>query len=46
MTYRAWGYRLKDGEVEAKIFEGKRPKGWSDSPAKLTKKAVKNDDDK
>lgn len=32
----AWGYRLKDGEVEGKIFEdGKLPKGWVDSPAKL-----------
>ena len=34
MTY---GYRLgKDGNVEARIFEdGKLPKGWVDTPAKL-----------
>ena len=33
-----WGYRLKDGEVEAKIFEnGKLPSGWVDTPAKLKK---------
>lgn len=32
----AWGYRLKNGEVEARIFEdGKLPRGWVDTPAKL-----------
>lgn len=35
---RTWGYRLKDGEVEAQIFEGKLPKGWKDTPAGLKPK--------
>lgn len=36
-----WGYRLKGGEVEARLFEqGRPPRGWADSPAK-----VKRDDD-
>ncbi len=39
MSYPAWRYRLKDGEVEAKIFhleEGERgPQGWKDNPDKL-----------
>ena len=35
-TGPAWGYRLKDGELKSKIFEdGKLPKGWHDSPAKV-----------
>lgn len=37
-----WGYRLKDGEIEAKIFDGDLPKGWHDSPAKCAPKKVKN----
>lgn len=32
---QTWGYSLKDGEIDAKIFEGKLPQGWKDSPAKL-----------
>ena len=45
---RRWGYRLTDGEVESKIFEGKLPSGWHDSPAKCVKrkKAKADDDDK
>ena len=36
MAQPAWGYRLKDGEVEAKLFpEGLPPRGWADTPAKL-----------
>lgn len=32
----AWGYKLTDGEVEARLFDdGKLPKGWVDTPAKL-----------
>lgn len=46
MSDQVWGYRLKDGEVEAKIFDGKIPTGWKDTPAKLTKKAAKNDNGK
>jgi len=34
-----WGYRIKDGEVEAKLFPEGRPKGWKDTPAKLKKEA-------
>jgi len=35
---KKWGYRRgDDGEIEAKIFEGNLPKGWSDSPAKVKK---------
>lgn len=44
-----WAYRLKDGEVEAQIFEDGVPKGWHDSPAKCveTKRGrPKKDDDK
>lgn len=34
-----WGYRLVDGEVEAKLFpEGRPSKGWQDTPAKLKRK--------
>lgn len=33
-----WGYRLKDGEIEARVFDnGKLPRGWHDSPAKVKK---------
>ena len=34
-----WGYRRgKDGEIESRIFDdGKLPKGWVDSPAKVKK---------
>jgi len=29
-----WGYRLKDGKIEARVFEnGKLPRGWKDTPA-------------
>lgn len=28
-----WGYKLIDGEVVAKLFEGKLPRGWKDTPA-------------
>lgn len=37
------GYRLKDGEVESRVFEDDTlPKGWVDTPAKLkTDKADK-----
>lgn len=40
------GYKLIDGKVQAKVFDGDLPKGWADTPAKLkTKpKAAKNDD--
>lgn len=34
----AWGYRIRpdDGSVESKIFaDGKLPRGWRDTPAKL-----------
>lgn len=36
-TGPAWGYRLDDaGKVESKLFDdGKMPKGWQDTPAKL-----------
>ena len=31
-----WGFRLaEDGEIERDLFDGKLPKGWVDSPAKL-----------
>ena len=36
-----WGYRLKDGEVEAQVFEEDLPKGWHDSPAKCVAKKPK-----
>lgn len=32
-----WGYRLVKGEVEAKLFDGKLPRGWKDTPAGLVK---------
>lgn len=36
---RIWGYRLTNGEIEAKVFDGdKLPKGWADTPAKLKAK--------
>lgn len=43
-----WAYRLKDGEVEAQLFETDEvPKGWHDSPAKCVKRGrPKKDDDK
>ena len=32
----AWGYRKGDDGLESEIFEdGKLPKGWVDSPAKV-----------
>lgn len=31
---REWGYRWKDGDVEAVLFEEGRPDGWEDTPAK------------
>lgn len=38
MENPTWGYRKGDnGEVEAKLFDGKLPKGWHDSPAKVKK---------
>lgn len=37
MKEPVWGYRLKDGEVEAEIFDGKLPRGWKDTPADLKK---------
>lgn len=33
-----WGYRLKNGEVEAKLFDEKLPRGWKDTPAGLGEK--------
>ena len=33
-----WGYKLVDGEVEAKLFPEGREKGWEDTPAKLKAK--------
>lgn len=31
-----WGYRKADDGVESKLFEdGKLPRGWHDSPAKV-----------
>lgn len=40
-----WGYRLVDGEVVAKLFpDGRPPRGWADTPAKL--KGKPDDDDK
>ena len=33
-----WGYKLVDGEVEAKLFADGLPKGWADSHAKLKDK--------
>lgn len=30
-----WGYRLKDGKIESKLFPEGRPKGWKDTPAGL-----------
>ncbi len=43
-----WGYRLKDGEVEAQVFEEDLPKGWQDSPVKCVAKktGAKKDDGK
>ena len=36
MDDRIWGYkRAKDGTIESKIFNGKLPKGWADSPEKV-----------
>lgn len=36
----AWGYKLVDGEVEARLFpDGKLSRGWKDTPA-----GMKNDD--
>jgi len=36
MADKVWGYkRGADGRVEARIFDGKLPKGWVDSPAKV-----------
>lgn len=34
-----WAYRMgESGEVESRLFEdGKIPKGWHDSPAKVKK---------
>lgn len=35
-NYPSWGYTLENGEVVGKIFaDGKLPKGWVDSPAKV-----------
>lgn len=35
-TGPAWGYKMEKGEVVARVFEdGKLPKGWADTPAKL-----------
>ena len=46
-----WGYRLKGGEVEARMFDKEIPDGWSDSPATAEpakrgrpKKKADNDD--
>lgn len=45
MSKPEWGYRLKNGEVEAKLFEDGRPsRGWADTPAKLITKKAKHDD--
>ena len=38
MDKPTWGYRLKAGEVEARIFDGDLPRGWVDSPAKVKAK--------
>lgn len=36
VTGPAWGYKKQDGETISKLFEdGKLPKGWADSPAKV-----------
>lgn len=45
-TGPAWGYRLgDDGDVQSQIFEdGKLPRGWHDTPAKLKKKGARNAD--
>lgn len=32
MKSPSWGYRQKDGYVEAAIFEGTPPKGWEQTP--------------
>lgn len=29
------GYKIVDGKIVSKIFDGKLPKGWSDTPAKF-----------
>ena len=43
MDNPTWGYRLKDGVIEAKIFpDGNLPRGWKDTPAGM--KANDNDD--
>lgn len=37
-------YRLKDGEVEAKVFDSDNlPEGWVDSPAKCVEKPKKEE---
>lgn len=39
----AWGYRLKDGKIESRLFPTGLPsRGWADSPAKV--KGVKDGD--
>lgn len=38
MSNPEWGYRWKDGEVEAQLFEDGKPDGWEDSPAKCEPK--------
>lgn len=45
-TGPAWGYRLgDDGDVQSQIFDdGKLPRGWHDTPAKLKKKGARNAD--
>ena len=43
MDKRTWGYRLKNGKIEAKVFDdGKLPKGWKDTPAGLKNVKVSN----
>lgn len=41
MSNPEWGYRLKDGEVESKLFPEGREKGWEDTPAKCVEKPKK-----
>lgn len=39
-----WRYRLRDGEIESKIFPAAEiPDGWYDSPAKVPKEPVGTD---
>lgn len=45
LSYMTWLYRIKDGELQAEIFEQSKKKGWYESPQKAEEAAkVKSND--